>query len=92
MEASAQDGSGSAFEVYGQLRTTEDALKRMAKRTKQLEAEALDLQVWYIIYLYRYVVVDFIYSIIIFIEKINRYGRQIKLAWILIVDSRTLAH
>ncbi|KAG8035349.1 hypothetical protein G9C98_006795 [Cotesia typhae] len=44
LEASAQDGSGSAFEVYGQLRTTEDALKRMAKRTKQLEAEALDLQ------------------------------------------------
>ncbi|XP_063992745.1 osmotic avoidance abnormal protein 3-like isoform X2 [Diachasmimorpha longicaudata] len=44
LEKSAQDGSGGAFEVYGQLRTTEDALKRMAKRTKQLEAEALDLQ------------------------------------------------
>ncbi|XP_034952059.1 osmotic avoidance abnormal protein 3-like [Chelonus insularis] len=44
LEASAQDGSESAFEVYGQLKTTEDALKRMAKRTKQLEAEALDLQ------------------------------------------------
>ncbi|XP_015118817.1 osmotic avoidance abnormal protein 3 isoform X2 [Diachasma alloeum] len=44
LEKSAQEGSGGAFEVYGQLRTTEDALKRMAKRTKQLEAEALDLQ------------------------------------------------
>lgn len=45
LEASAQDGSGSAYEVYGQLRSTEDALKRMAKRTKQLEAETTDLQV-----------------------------------------------
>lgn len=45
LETSARDGDGSAFEVYGQLRTTEDALKRMAKKTKQLEAEAFDLQV-----------------------------------------------
>ncbi|KAK0183234.1 hypothetical protein PV327_001294 [Microctonus hyperodae] len=44
LEASAQDGNGSAFQVYGQLKSTEDALKRMAKRTKQLESEALDLQ------------------------------------------------
>lgn len=45
LETSARDGDGSAFEVYGQLKTTEDALKRMAKKTKQLEAESLDLQV-----------------------------------------------
>ncbi|KAK0165175.1 hypothetical protein PV328_003719 [Microctonus aethiopoides] len=44
LEASAQDGNGSAFQVYGQLKSTEEALKRMAKRTKQLESEALDLQ------------------------------------------------
>lgn len=59
LEASAQDGNGSAFQVYGQLKSTEDALKRMAKRTKQLESEALDLQVKYI-YIYTYM-----------IEKIN---------------------
>ncbi|CAK9801024.1 Osmotic avoidance abnormal protein 3 [Anthophora quadrimaculata] len=44
LEASAQEGNGSVFQVYGQLRSTEDALKRMAKRVKQLEAEAADLQ------------------------------------------------
>ncbi|XP_029159645.1 osmotic avoidance abnormal protein 3-like [Nylanderia fulva] len=40
----ANDANGSVFQVYGQLRSTEDALKRMAKRVKQLEAEAADLQ------------------------------------------------
>ena len=45
LEKSSQDGNGSAFEVYGQLRSTEDALKRMAKKAKQLEAEVADLQV-----------------------------------------------
>lgn len=40
----ANDANGSVFQVYGQLRSTEDALKRMAKRVKQLEAEAVDLQ------------------------------------------------
>ncbi|XP_054009546.1 LOW QUALITY PROTEIN: osmotic avoidance abnormal protein 3-like [Hylaeus anthracinus] len=44
LEASAQEGNGGVFQVYGQLRSTEDALKRMAKRVKQLEAEAADLQ------------------------------------------------
>ncbi|XP_050491691.1 osmotic avoidance abnormal protein 3-like isoform X2 [Bombus huntii] len=44
LETSAQEGNGSVFQVYGQLRSTEDALKRMAKRAKQLEAEAADLQ------------------------------------------------
>ncbi|XP_076396060.1 osmotic avoidance abnormal protein 3 isoform X2 [Megachile rotundata] len=44
LESSAQEGNGSVFQVYGQLRSTEDALKRMAKRVKQLEAEAADLQ------------------------------------------------
>lgn len=44
LETSAQEGNGSVFQVYGQLRSTEDALKRMAKRVKQLEAEAGDLQ------------------------------------------------
>ncbi|XP_031834045.1 osmotic avoidance abnormal protein 3 isoform X2 [Nomia melanderi] len=44
LESSAQEGNGSVFQVYGQLRSTEDALKRMAKRAKQLEAEAADLQ------------------------------------------------
>ncbi|XP_039310398.1 osmotic avoidance abnormal protein 3 isoform X2 [Solenopsis invicta] len=38
------DANGSVFQVYGQLRSTEDALKKMAKRVKQLEAEAVDLQ------------------------------------------------
>ncbi|XP_043496897.1 osmotic avoidance abnormal protein 3-like [Polistes fuscatus] len=42
LEASSQDGG--VFQVYGQLRSTEDALKRMAKRVRQLEAEAADLQ------------------------------------------------
>ncbi|XP_018406926.1 PREDICTED: osmotic avoidance abnormal protein 3-like [Cyphomyrmex costatus] len=40
----ANDANGSVFQVYGQLRSTEDALKKMAKRVKQLEAEAVDLQ------------------------------------------------
>ncbi|EFN80436.1 osmotic avoidance abnormal protein 3 isoform X2 [Harpegnathos saltator] len=40
----ANDANGSVFQVYGQLRSTEDALKRMAKKVKQLEAEAADLQ------------------------------------------------
>ncbi|XP_018050517.1 PREDICTED: osmotic avoidance abnormal protein 3-like [Atta colombica] len=40
----ANDANGSVFQVYGQLRSTEDALKKMAKRVKQLEAEAIDLQ------------------------------------------------
>ncbi|XP_070171033.1 osmotic avoidance abnormal protein 3 [Polyergus mexicanus] len=40
----ANDANSSVFQVYGQLRSTEDALKRMAKRVKQLEAEATDLQ------------------------------------------------
>ncbi|XP_050458459.1 osmotic avoidance abnormal protein 3-like [Cataglyphis hispanica] len=40
----ANDANSSVFQVYGQLRSTEDALKRMAKRVKQLEAEAADLQ------------------------------------------------
>ncbi|XP_036141223.1 osmotic avoidance abnormal protein 3 isoform X2 [Monomorium pharaonis] len=40
----ANDANGSVFQVYGQLRSTEDALKKMAKRVKQLEAEAADLQ------------------------------------------------
>ncbi|XP_076230958.1 osmotic avoidance abnormal protein 3 [Calliopsis andreniformis] len=44
LESSAQEGNGCVFQVYGQLRSTEDALKRMAKRVKQLEAEAADLQ------------------------------------------------
>ncbi|XP_017881491.1 osmotic avoidance abnormal protein 3-like [Ceratina calcarata] len=44
LESSAQEGNGSVFQVYGQLRSTEDALKRMAKRVKQLEMEAVDLQ------------------------------------------------
>ncbi|XP_008206881.1 osmotic avoidance abnormal protein 3 isoform X2 [Nasonia vitripennis] len=44
LERSSQEGNGGAFEVYGQLKSTEDALKRMAKRAKQLEAEAADLQ------------------------------------------------
>ncbi|XP_023313846.1 osmotic avoidance abnormal protein 3-like [Trichogramma pretiosum] len=45
LETSSKEGSGAAaFEVYGQLKSTEDALKRMAKRAKQLEAEAADLQ------------------------------------------------
>ncbi|KOX78531.1 Osmotic avoidance abnormal protein 3 [Melipona quadrifasciata] len=44
LETSAQEGNGSVFQVYGQLRSTEDSLKRMAKRVKQLEAEAGDLQ------------------------------------------------
>ncbi|KAK2588714.1 hypothetical protein KPH14_001604 [Odynerus spinipes] len=44
LEASNQDGAGGVFQVYGQLRSTEDALKRMAKRVRQLEAEAADLQ------------------------------------------------
>ncbi|KAG7200738.1 hypothetical protein KM043_001287 [Ampulex compressa] len=44
LEASAQEGNGTVFQVYGQLRSTEDALKRMARRVKQLEAEAADLQ------------------------------------------------
>ncbi|KAG9434603.1 osmotic avoidance abnormal protein 3 isoform X1 [Apis mellifera carnica] len=35
---------GGEEQVYGQLRSTEDALKRMAKRVKQLEIEAADLQ------------------------------------------------
>ncbi|XP_032679944.1 osmotic avoidance abnormal protein 3-like [Odontomachus brunneus] len=38
------DANGSVFQVYGQLRSTEDALKRMTKKVKQLEAEAADLQ------------------------------------------------
>ncbi|XP_043250453.1 osmotic avoidance abnormal protein 3-like [Colletes gigas] len=44
LESSAQEGNGSVFQVYGQLRSTEDALKRMAKRVRQLEVEAADLQ------------------------------------------------
>ncbi|EGI57498.1 Osmotic avoidance abnormal protein 3, partial [Acromyrmex echinatior] len=40
----ANDANDSVFQVYGQLRSTEDALKKMAKRVKQLEAEAVDLQ------------------------------------------------
>ncbi|XP_043268635.1 osmotic avoidance abnormal protein 3-like [Venturia canescens] len=44
LEKSAEDGNGGAFEVYGQLRSTEDALKRMAKKAKQLESEVADLQ------------------------------------------------
>ncbi|XP_014467404.1 PREDICTED: osmotic avoidance abnormal protein 3-like [Dinoponera quadriceps] len=40
----ANDANSSVFQVYGQLRSTEDALKRMAKRVKQLESEAVDLQ------------------------------------------------
>ncbi|KAH0950342.1 hypothetical protein HN011_004855 [Eciton burchellii] len=40
----ANDANDSVFQVYGQLRSTEDALKKMAKRVKQLEAEAADLQ------------------------------------------------
>lgn len=44
LEKSERQGAEGAFEVYGQLRTTEDALKRMAKRVKQLEQEAGDLQ------------------------------------------------
>lgn len=44
--SSHEAGGGSgAFEVYGQLKSTEDALKRMARKAKQLEAEAADLQV-----------------------------------------------
>lgn len=45
LERSGQEGNGGAFEVYGQLKSTEDALKRMARKAKQLEAEAADLQV-----------------------------------------------
>ncbi|XP_014220007.1 osmotic avoidance abnormal protein 3-like [Copidosoma floridanum] len=44
LERSSQEGNGGAFEVYGQLKSTEDALKRMARKAKQLEAEAADLQ------------------------------------------------
>ena len=44
LEKSAQEGNGGAFQVYGQLKSTEEALKRMARKTKQLEAEAADLQ------------------------------------------------
>ncbi|XP_012215196.1 osmotic avoidance abnormal protein 3-like isoform X2 [Linepithema humile] len=40
----ANDANGSVFQVYGQLKSTEDALKKMAKKVKQLEAEAADLQ------------------------------------------------
>lgn len=40
----ANDTNDTVFQVYGQLRSTEDALKKMAKRVKQLEAEAADLQ------------------------------------------------
>ena len=45
LEADSQEGTGGVFEVYGQLKTAEEALKRMAKRARQLEAEAADLQV-----------------------------------------------
>ena len=45
LERSSQEGNGGAFEVYGQLKSTEDALKKMARKAKQLEAEAADLQV-----------------------------------------------
>ena len=46
LEKSSKEGNGGgAFEVYGQLKSTEEALKRMAKKAKQLEAEAADLQV-----------------------------------------------
>ncbi|KAJ8686503.1 hypothetical protein QAD02_022297, partial [Eretmocerus hayati] len=44
LDKSSREGNAGAFEVYGQLKCTEDALKRMAKRAKQLEAEAADLQ------------------------------------------------
>lgn len=45
LEADSQEGTGAAFQVYGQLKTAEEALKRMAKRARQLEIEAADLQV-----------------------------------------------
>jgi hypothetical protein len=45
LERSSQEGNGGAFEVYGQLKSTEEALKKMARKAKQLEAEATDLQV-----------------------------------------------
>ncbi|XP_058796062.1 osmotic avoidance abnormal protein 3-like [Phymastichus coffea] len=44
LERSSQEGTGCAFEVYGQLKSTEEALKKMAKRAKQLEAEVADMQ------------------------------------------------
>lgn len=46
LERSAEEGNGGAFEVYGQLKSTEEALKKMAKKAKQLEHEAADLQVF----------------------------------------------
>lgn len=48
LETDSQEGTGAAFQVYGQLKTAEEALKRMAKRARQLEAETVDLQVVYI--------------------------------------------
>lgn len=45
LEKSSQEGTGGAFEVYGQLKSTEEALKKMAKKAKQLEAEVADMQV-----------------------------------------------
>lgn len=45
LETDSQEGTGAAFQVYGQLKTAEEALKRMAKRARQLEIEAADLQV-----------------------------------------------
>lgn len=59
LEKSSQDGNGSAFEVYGQLRSTEDALKRMAKKAKQLESEVADLQVIFSIYFPHYFAYSF---------------------------------
>ncbi|XP_011500634.1 PREDICTED: osmotic avoidance abnormal protein 3-like [Ceratosolen solmsi marchali] len=44
LERSSEEGNGGAFEVYGQLKSTEEALKKMARKAKQLEAEATDLQ------------------------------------------------
>lgn len=55
LEHSSQEGNGCAFEVYGQLKSTEEALKRMAKKAKQLEVEAADLQVR-IVYINNYLV------------------------------------
>lgn len=45
LEADSEEGTGGVFQVYGQLKTAEEALKRMAKRARQLEADAADLQV-----------------------------------------------
>ncbi|XP_033220009.1 osmotic avoidance abnormal protein 3-like [Belonocnema kinseyi] len=44
LEADSEEGTGGVFQVYGQLKTAEEALKRMARKARQLEADAADLQ------------------------------------------------